>query len=286
MNVLLFGASGFIGRHVLDLLKNDKSLVHITCVSSKQLDFAKRLNSEQIEALTPIFTDVDVVINMVGVMHDDKNVLENVHHHTPVMLATFAKSVGVKRWIQLSALGADGASPIAFTASKGRGDERLLALADGGFGVAVVRPDLVYGQGGSSTALFKKLVRFGVVALPKRGQQKVTPVSVLDVARGIVALVGSDVGGVMNFVGSKTCSFGEYLTAIYQQQKQSQHLMVINLPNILIPMTAMMVKWVFGDLVSRQTLHLLNTHQVADGSLFFGLLGQMPRPYDEFVKDE
>lgn len=285
MNVLLFGASGFIGRQVLDLLKNDKSIICITCVSSKQLDFGKRLNSEQIETLTPMFANVDVVINMVGVMHDDKNVLENVHHHTPVALALLAKSLGVKRWLQLSALGADGTSPIAFTASKGRGDERLFALVDDGFGVAVVRPDLVYGQGGSSTIMFKKLVRFGVVALPKRGRQKVTPVSVFDVAKGIVALVGSDFGGVMNFVGGETCSFGEYLTAMYQQQAPNKRLIILPLPSIIVPVGVAVARGIFGRLVNADTLALLDRHPVVDVSPFAALLGRMPLSYREFLLD-
>ncbi len=283
MKIILFGASGFIGRQVVKLLSECTDTAYqVQRISSSQIDFSKLLNSEQIQFLTSAFSSADVVINMVGLMSDDKDVLESVHHHTPVRLATLAKTCGVGRWIQLSALGADAGNQVAFSASKGRGDGGLLALADGAFSVAVARADLVYGVGGDSTELFKKLTRCGMVALPCGGRQRVAPVAAADVARGLVALLACDKSGIVNFVGT-SCTFAEYLNALYQMDKPNKRLIVLTLPSLLVPVCMRLARLVFGSLINPDTLTLLDTHPVVDGAAFARLLGYMPKGYNKFL---
>lgn len=283
MKIILFGASGFIGRQVVRLLSECTDTAYqVQCISSSQIDFSKPLTDEQVQFLTSAFSGVDAVINMVGLMSDDASVLESVHHHTPVRLATLAKACGVSRWIQLSALGASAGNKVAFSASKGRGDGGLLALADGRFSVAVARADLVYGVGGDSTELFKKLTRCGVVALPRGGRQQVAPVAATDVARGLVALLEQDKSGIVNFVGT-SCTFAQYLNALYQVDKPNKRLIVLTLPSLLVSVCMRLARLVFGSLINPDTLALLDTHPTADGAAFARLLGYMPKGYNEFV---
>ena len=283
MKIILFGASGFIGRQVVQLLSECTDTAYqVQRISSSQIDFVKPLTDEQLHFLKSAFSGADAVINMVGLMSDDKGILESVHHHTPVRLATLAKACGVSRWVQLSALGADADHQVAFSASKGWGDSELLALSDGRFSVAVARADLVYGVGGDSTELFKKLIRCGVVALPKGGRQRVAPVAVADVARGLLALLGCDKSGVVNFVGT-SCTFAEYLNALYQMDKPNKRLIVLTLPSSFVPVCMRLARLVFGSLINPDTLTLLDTHPTADGIEFARLLGYMPKGYNEFL---
>ena len=145
MNILLFGASGFIGSRIAAVLRARGHT--LTTPSHREADFFA-LDPARVR---PLFAGQDVVVNAVGIMHRRADALETVHHHAPAQLAAWAVEAGVPRWVQLSALGADVAHPVVFVGSKGRGDG---GVAASGMQVAIARPSLVYGRGGHSTVLF------------------------------------------------------------------------------------------------------------------------------------
>ena len=136
LNILLFGGSGFIGKKVFTLLKNENH--NVITLSNREIDFTKP-NELDVVKIAQIFAKTDIIINMVGVMSNDKTLMENVHHHTPARLANLfkkhSKSQNVKQWINLSALSADPTQKVAFVGSKGRGDNAILNLADANFSV-------------------------------------------------------------------------------------------------------------------------------------------------------
>jgi len=101
MNILLFGASGFIGSRIAAVLCARGHT--LTTPSHREADFFA-LDPARVR---PLFAGQDVVVNAVGIMHRRADALETVHHHAPAQLAAWAVEAGVPRWVQLSALGAD-----------------------------------------------------------------------------------------------------------------------------------------------------------------------------------
>ena len=175
LNILLFGGSGFIGKKVFTLLKNENH--NVITLSNREIDFTKP-NELDVAKIAQIFAKTDIIINMVGVMSNDKTLMENVHHHTPARLANLfkkhSKSQNVKQWINLSALSADPTQKVAFVGSKGRGDNAILNLADANFSVKIARPSLVFGQGGASTEMFLKMAKLPILFLPNGGNFDIT----------------------------------------------------------------------------------------------------------------
>src|SRR5690606_7102146 len=93
--------------------------------------------------LVRALSDLDVLVNTVGIFRQTaQQRFAAVHVDTPLRLFAAARSAGVRRVLQVSALGADPASPVPFLASKGRADAALLAHDH--LERCVVRPSLVF----------------------------------------------------------------------------------------------------------------------------------------------
>ena len=161
MNIIIFGGSGFIGSRTAQILKEQG---HQVCTPDRRaFDF---LHPDE-TAARRMLEGQDVLINCIGIMSRHAEILETVHHRTPKQLAAWAKTAGIKHWVQLSALGADPSQSINFVGSKGRGDD---AVAQSGILIAIARPSVVYGRGGTSCELFIKLARLPLLPLPEGGR--------------------------------------------------------------------------------------------------------------------
>lgn len=282
MNILIFGSSGFIGKKVTERLRQNHTLITPT---SRDIDFTKP-NELDLAKIANLMKNMDVVINMVGVMANDtalsqknESLMENVHHYAPFEVAKVAKAQGVSQWINLSALGANPAHSVAFVGSKGRGDTAILALNDEDFRVKIARPSLVFGSGGASTELFLKLAKLPILMLPNGGNFAIQPVSVADVAQGLVNLAieknAENLPPIINFTGEKVMSLADYLGELRVKFYRKKSPIIINLPMPLAKFSARLLQN-FSDMVSVDSLTLLENGNTADNADFVRLLGYQP----------
>ncbi|WP_230657078.1 NAD-dependent epimerase/dehydratase family protein [Psychrobacter sp. I-STPA10] len=301
MTILLLGSSGFIGRQVRLLLEQMGHDLRLP--SHQQVDFMNLDVHSDEQNLTELLMGVDVVINMVGIMSNDAGKLEPVHHYSPVRLAKLAKSLGVKRWVNLSALGAECQHSVAFLATKGRGDKALQQLADNTFSVAIARPSLIFGrtgnQYGASCALFIKLAKLPVLCLPNAGKFYIQPVHVNEVAMGLVRLAtfkphhNDATSTIINFTGKTTVTLADYLQAIRQTIHQKPPSIIINVPMAWAKMGMALIKPLnlfnsnsnsrSNTMLSQDSLTLLQNGSVADYQPFAKLLRHEPMGYEEFL---
>ncbi len=276
MNILLLGGTGFIGSRVANLLRERGHTV--TLAQRSQINLLN-LNEEQAKSC---LQNQDVVVNMVGVMSRHADVLETVHHHAPVQLAQWAVAMGVKHWVQLSALGADAAHEVAFVGSKGRGDKALLKL--GNLTVNVARPSVVFGRGGASCELFLKLVKLPLIGLPNGGQFEWQPVHVDDVGAGLVAMVETPLphGKIVNMVGGSRHTVADYFRILRQKFHGKQSFIVLPIPMGLIAPTLPLMNVLSNGFLSSGSMKLLQAGSCADKRDFVALLQREPLAVAEF----
>lgn len=283
MKILIFGSTGFIGRQVVGLLRQQGH--DLLLPTSKDVNFLQP-NQLDIDKIHQLMQGVNIVINMVGIMSRHPDKLENVHHHTPLILAKIAKQQGVFRWVNLSALGADATSKIAFVGSKGRGDNALLKLIQCDFNVVIARPSIVFGRGGASCELFIKLSLLPILVLPNKGNFQFQPVHVSDVALGLVNLAVMPVVDVtdkiIDFTGDDICSLAEYLTMMAKNIHAKSHLIILSIPLIFVKIVAIFAKYLTDGMVSLDSLQLLANGSVADNQKFYQLLQKAPLSYQQF----
>ena len=275
MNVLLFGHTGFIGRHIYHVIK---PLFNVKTLSSRSLDF----NEPTI--MPDLFDGIDLVINAIGVMSDDKR-METIHHHTPKQLATIAKQQGVKCWINLSALGADSQHPIGFLGSKGRGDKAILDLADDDFKVSIIRPSLVFGKGGASTRLFVTLAKLPIWILPNGGRFMIQPIHIHDVCLGVLNIITHHKNGVYDFVG-KPILLKNYLKILANNFYHKQPTMILPINSYLAQcLLAVIHPLLNNPLFNPDNLTLLKNGQLINHQIMTKVLERELTDMDNFYFD-
>src|SRR3990167_2873495 len=162
MNILVTGASGFIASQVVtDLITAGHSVtccVRNTSYTKNLFPTAKILSCDFINDTTSDhwinrLNNIDVVINCVGILyHPNKKIIWAIHYDTPRALFDACVKVGIKKIIQISALGVDK-SDVDYAKSKKAADDYLQTLP---ISSIILRPSLVYGRGSyGGTSLFR-----------------------------------------------------------------------------------------------------------------------------------
>jgi len=207
MNILILGASGFIGKAtVLRLLADGHAVTGLARSVEKskaQIPGANWIEADLAEMLTPsdwldILRDTDVVVNCAGALQDGlSDNLEATQHQAMSVLYAAAKQKGdlpigsAPLIIQISAPRNLNAQPTPFMATKLAADQ---ALAESGIPHVILRPTMVIGRnahGGS--ALVRALAAFPLVTPMINGSKKVDVVHLDQVTDAIAAAVAGKI---------------------------------------------------------------------------------------------
>lgn len=198
MRILITGASGFIGGHIVQRLLGSSHQI-VACV--RQAHKARRRWPE-IEAISvnflidddpndwlPRLVGVDMVINCVGIIREQGDqTFSALHTKTPIALFQACEQSGIKRVIQISALGADETAFSEYHLTKKVADDALIAL---NLEWAILMPSIVYGTGAKSMATFKAMANLPLVPLVDRGNQPIQPIHISDLVDAIETIIES-----------------------------------------------------------------------------------------------
>lgn len=287
MRVLICGGTGFLGRHIVNALVQ---LGHDPVVRSRHsdpsLDFAQ-LHTPQ--DWMPHLQGIDAVINAVGALRNRPDAdLQTLHMTAPAALFDACAQAGIRRVVQVSALGADKGDTL-YATSKRAADDYLLALGQAGeLNPAIVRPSIIFGEGGASSKLFILLAQLPVLPLPQimRGS-KIQPVAVGDVAQAVAQLATTDAvenasSGVMEIGGPQALSIERFIATL-RAQMQYRPATVRMLPHWLSNASAKL-----GDQISwmpwcSEAMALLEHDNVTDPATLRSLLGREPKNIYQMV---
>ncbi|HWI23780.1 MAG TPA: NAD(P)H-binding protein, partial [Lysobacter sp.] len=222
MRILLTGADGFIGStlaaalaargHVLTLAVRDvrRAAQRWPGRQTIAVDFAR---DHRVDDWRPRLAGIDAVINTVGIFHEQGGqTFDALHVRAPVALFEACVEAGVRRVVQVSALGAAADAPTAFLRSKHAADAALAAMP---LSSVVVRPSLVFAPEGASARLFLQLASLPWIPLPGDGRQCVQPIHRDDLVAALVALVEADAPPrLLAAVGPEPLALRDYLAAL------------------------------------------------------------------------
>jgi uncharacterized protein YbjT (DUF2867 family) len=269
MNILLTGASGFIGQNITHTLTAQGH--HIHAVSRRD-----GLNFSTLQTAADWLThleNIDAVINAVGIISQTRTQRFDVlHTQAPKALFQACVQMGIRKVVQISALGADEHACSAYHLSKRAADECLRSLDLDG---CILRPSLVYGRGGASSGVFMKMAALPVIPVAGDGQQRVQPVHISDVVAAVAQyLVAPQAPRTLDVVGPSVFTFSEWL----QQMRNAQGLgpaRIIRVPLALAMLGAQLGQY-FSPLLQPDNLRMLQAGNCADVLPFAQFLGRPP----------
>ena len=195
----IFGASGFIGRHLIRrLTQKNYRIIAVTrspylhgylklLGNIGQIDLEK-VNIFDEEKIRPIIESSDIVINLVGILFENKiQKFENIHAQFPYLIAKLCKEYNVEKLVHLSALGANINSNSNYMKSKARGEKYIL---DNIKNSVILRPSVIFGPEDNFFNQFASLTQFlPFLPLIGGGKNKFQPIYVLDVVKSIITVL-------------------------------------------------------------------------------------------------
>lgn len=251
MNVLVLGATGLIGSHAVQALRFTGCVV--TGWSHREADFGS-LTSEQ--DWLPLLKGYDAVVNCVGIIRETRDGdFDRLHRAAPVALFAACESVGLRRVVQVSALGSHPDASTGYWRSKGAADADLMGRS---LQSTVVRPSLVYGEEGASSIMFRMLATLPVLLLPMARRARVRPIHVDDLAAIIVKLVTSGEAPPRELaaVGPRAVSIAGYLNDLRQGMRAPAAL-VLDLPLPIARLLARIAALWRASALTPDSLHML-----------------------------
>lgn len=198
MKVLVTGAYGFIGAHIVAGLRAAGHRV-VGCGRDPAYGRRRFPDIEWVAgdfnrdlapgAWAPRLAGIDALVNAAGILQGGGgDSIDAVHRAAPIALFDACRAAGVGRVIQISALGIAPEAGTAYADTKRAADQHLMSLD---LDWVVLRPSLVYAAGSyGGTSLFRGLAGFPfVVPLPGGGRQRFQPIHMADLVRVVCRLI-------------------------------------------------------------------------------------------------
>lgn len=291
MLILLTGATGFLGRHILAALVSAGHTVRAVGRSTPppatrnvhwvQADFNR---DHTPEAWLPHLTGVDAVINAAGILRETATQkFDALHERGPIALFRGGAQAGVSRFIQISALGADAQAATRYHLSKKHADDVLLSLP---VTATLIQPSLVYGPGGASAAMLQQWTALPLIPLPGAGMQQIQPVFIDDLTDAVCTLLTlAHPPERVAAVGPQAVSLRAYLSLLRQQMGLGRPRF-LTLPIPLVQATVRLAAHLPGSLADPDSLSMLERGNTADAGPFAALLGRPPRSPAQFIEPD
>ena len=240
--ILVFGASGQIGRHLIRKLTRNNCKVTAVTRNYHQKAYILKTQSnpgylEIIESsiydynkISNLFKNSEICINLVGILNEDKkNTFKKIHSLFPSMLAKMCKENSLKQMIHVSALGVENSIDSKYAQSKLEGEK----LVKKNFSDAtILKPSLVYSVDDSFTTRFFTLLNIlPIFPIYYNGRTKFAPIHVTDLAEIIYKVVEKKIiGNTIECVGPQIFSFKEIIKILLNSLDKKRILFNMPLP--------------------------------------------------------
>lgn len=291
--VTVFGGSGFIGRYVVKRLAELGATIRVPTRNPGRAMFLKPMGAVGQIVLDPwdpgpaavprLIGGSSHVVNLIGILFERRRgEFEAVQARLPGEIASAAASAGAQHLVQMSAIGADPASPSVYARTKAEGERNARAAFPG---AVIIRPSIVFGP---EDGFFNRFARMAqmmpVLPLIGGGRTRFQPVYVGDVAAAIVAALcdGAHAGKTFELGGPMVYTFRELMEFLLRTLNRRRAL--LSLPFGAAAMQARLLELLPEPMLTRDQVELLKRDNVVSpGAAGLAELGVPATPLETVV---
>jgi uncharacterized protein YbjT (DUF2867 family) len=285
--ITVFGASGFVGRHLVRRLAAQGWVVRAAVRDPVAAAFLKPMgNVGQIVPMKCNIADdatvdaavagAEAVVNLVGILYQrGSQRFTTMHAEAPERLARVASRHGVKNLVHVSAIGADAKSDSLYARTKAIGEAGVRTAFPA---ATVLRPSIQFGPEDGFFNRFARMAMMSpVLPLIGGGTTRFQPVYVGDVAEAIVRALADPAanGRIYELGGPRVYTFRELLELMLRDINRKRWLMPI--PFWLAEIQGALLQWLPVPPLTRDQVKLLrHDNVVTPGMPGFPELGIAP----------
>ena len=290
--ILLTGATGFLGGHLIKTLAEKKTDVRCLVRPTSDVSLIKKFGVSICEgdmmdtqSLQNAAEGVDAVIHLVGIIQESPGVtFESVHSHGTRNLVEACLVKNVKRFVYLSALGTDPDAVTGYHRTKWDAEE---TVRKSGMEYTILRPSVIFGPGDGFSNTLAQLVRKApVVPIIGNGRYRLQPISASVVVSAIEQSLESDraLSKVVEMGGPDRLEFIEILDIIASNLGVKRQK--VKLPSIPIKLAARFMEKVMAcPVVTVDQINMLLQENICDNKMMMKTFELETIHFEDGVKE-
>jgi len=241
--ILLTGATGFVGRHLVRRLTGAGEGVR--CLVRPGSPYLMWLQSHGVEIIPGHLLDPEVigtacqgcrqVIHLAAPIHEGRDaVVERVHDQGMMYLLDGSRAARVERFLMVSPLGTGSSAGLPFLRSRGRAEDQL---RESGIPFVILQSSLMFGPGDRLiSGMIRLMQRTGLLLIPGTGKTMLQPIWVGDAVSCLLRALTDEevVDRTIPIGGSQHLSYEEIADQVGK---------MLNVPRVKVHLSRRAVAW-------------------------------------------
>ena len=283
--VSILGGTGFIGTELITNLSKKNININVftrnynKANKFKELPRVKVIEINESVDMSVLLRESDVVINLVGILHETKSLkFSSVHKNWVNKIANAVKTNNISHFIHIGAMQSIRNAPSNYLKSKYHGEEEIKRILKKK-SWTILRPSIVFGKEDIFINLFRKMVAYLPIIFLVSPYAKFQPIYVKDLVDIIILSINDkkSYGKTYNVAGPKDYNFIEIIKLIATADKKK--VLIVPLNRFFTNMMVALIELLPYKIITRDNLksmQLDNITETNDAYLFKSKLLSLP----------